>query len=272
MPESGKFDWRKEIPVFDLSKDYASEPEKKKTSDALAKEAKTFLKENDIRRNIFNKPSFEILGNVLKLRLPKKDEQIRYRTQQQMNLISMVLKIVDVHKKIDALTIATYTLNRLAIETLSDLVRAGKVSALNLLVSSSYGFRDKKYFQELKNYALNLSREFNVHLVFAWCHFKITLAKCGDNYYQIEGSMNYSTNNMAEQLLFENNKKSYFYDYDFITKAMVDKKTKHLRWCVNEPAEITIQCEKDEENIPGLERKPKRTRICRGEYCSHKIN
>ena len=36
-----------------------------------------------------------------------------------------------------------------------------------------------------------------------------------EDYYHFEGSMNYSTNNMAEQLLFENNKEIYDNDMQF---------------------------------------------------------
>ena len=180
--------------------------QRQKTSDSLAKNAKRFLNENNIRENIFNKPSFQILENVLTgLRLPIPGEQIRIRTQQQINLISIILKLIDVHKIINELTIATYTLNRISMNAINPLVKSGKIERLNLLISSSYGFRDKKYFEELKENWFDLGKKFDVHLTFAWSHFKITLAKCGDNFYQLEGSMNYSTNNQAEQLLFENN-------------------------------------------------------------------
>ncbi len=208
------------------------EPEQKKgnqTSDKLSKNAKLFLSENNIRGDIFNKPTFQIIKNVLAdLRLPKKGEQIRIRTQQQINLLSMILKIIDVHKKINELTIATYTLNRFSMETFSDLLKSKAISKLNLFISSSYEFRDKKYCEELKEFALSLNKSCDVHLCFGWSHFKITLAKCKNNFYQIEGSMNYSTNNMAEQLLFENNKKTYLHDYKFITEVMVDTNNKAL--------------------------------------------
>ncbi len=205
-------------------------PGRAKTSDALSKNARKFLTDNDIREGIFNKPSFKILQNVLvDLRLPKRGEQIRIRTQQQINLIAMVLKILEVHKVIDELTVATYTLNRLSIEAMMDAARSGAIKCVNLLISSSYSFRDKTYFQELKDFALGMAAGgHNFHLTFAWSHFKITLARCGKDHYQFEGSMNYSTNNMAEQLVFENNKITYDYDYDFITQVMIDKKNKAL--------------------------------------------
>lgn len=97
-------------------------------------------------------------------------------------------------------------------------MKAGTIKKLSVLLASSYSFRDEKYYNQLKIDFIELGDlGFDIHLTFAWSHFKITLAKCGDDYYQFEGSMNYSENNMAEQILFENNKQTYDYDYKFIT-------------------------------------------------------
>ena len=217
-----------------FSIDDEPEPEQKQkkenqTSDKLSKNAKRFMDENKIRGDIYNKPTFQIIKKVLHdLRLPKRGEQIRIRTQQQINLLSMILKIIDVHKKIDELTVATYTFNRFSMETFSALLKAKAILKLNLLISSSYEFRDKKYCQELKEFALTMNKKYSVHLCLAWAHFKITLVKCGDDFYQIEGSMNYSTNNMAEQLLFENSKETYDYDYKFIKEVILKNKNKAL--------------------------------------------
>lgn len=195
------------------------------TSDKLQEYAKKFLLENDIRESVFNKKDIQIIDNVLsQFRLPEPGEQIRIRTQQQINLISLVLKTVDAHKIIDELTISTYTFNRKSLESVSDLVRSGGIKKLNMLISSSYSFRDPKYFQELKDQFFKLSKKYDVHLSFVWLHFKITLMKCGGNFYQHEGSMNYSTNNMAEQLLIENSGDTYDHDYDFLTKIIFDRK------------------------------------------------
>lgn len=204
-------------------------PSKNLTSDKLKSKAKLFLEKNNIRESLFKKKEMQILDNVLEnFKLPKKNQQIRIRTQQQINLISILLKIIEQHKKIDALTITTYTLNRLSLETICDLITAKKIKALNLLISSSYTFRDKKYYSEIKNKIFSLSKKYKVHLAFAWCHFKITLARCGTDYYQHEGSMNYSQNNMAENLLIENNKETYNHDYIFLNETVFLKKNKAI--------------------------------------------
>ena len=69
----------------------------------------------------------------------------------------------------------------------------------------------------------------DIHFAYAWSHFKITLIQCGDDYYQMEGSMNYSQNNMAEQLLLENCKSSYDYDLNFINEIMLNQTNKALQ-------------------------------------------
>lgn len=201
----------------------------KKTSDTLKKKAKEFLFENNIRQSIFTESDFLVINNVLTdLRLPKKKQQLRIRTQQQINLISIVFKIIEIHKKIDELTISTYTFNRKSLNSIIDLVKGKKILKFNLLLSSSYSFRDAKYLAEVKELMILLSKKNHISFSMVWSHFKITLIKCGSDYYQHEGSMNYSTNNMAEQIVFENNKKNYDYDYEFLTKIIFDKKLKSI--------------------------------------------
>mgnify|MGYP000309158265 CR=1 FL=1 len=183
-------------------------------------ETKIFIESIDVRPNHFTKQTFDIIRNIGDFRLPEKGEQIRIRTQTQLNLISMLMKIVSVHGGIEELTIATYTFNREAFSVVEDFLVSGRVPKINLFIASSYSFRDKKWFEELKSSALRLSEDYDYHLTFGWSHLKITLAKTGDDYYQFEGSMNYSTNNLAEQTVFENNRRLYEYDYNFIDKIM----------------------------------------------------
>lgn len=193
--------------------------------------AKIFLEKNDIRISNFQKTKLFVIGRVLEeLILPSPGEQLRIRTQQQINLISILLKVIDIHKIIDELTISTYTLNRTTLTTVGDLLKSNKIKKLNFMISSSYSFRYPKYYTHLQDVFLNWHKKYrDVHLVFTWSHLKITLMKCGSNFYQHEGSMNYSTNNLAENLLFENNKKTYDYDYKFLTEIILNKKHKAIK-------------------------------------------
>lgn len=202
---------------------------KNDTSEKDIKKVKIFLDKWDIRKEKIKDATYLILNNVLTdLILPLPGEQLRIRTQQQINLFSIILKILETHKKIDELTIVTYTLNKVVYSVLIDLLKKNHIGRLNLFLASAYIFRDKEYYEKLKNEAAEFKDKYDYHLVFAWLHLKISLVKCGGNFYQFEGSMNYSSNNMAEQILFENNKITYDHDYNFISKIITNHDNKAL--------------------------------------------
>lgn len=203
----------------------------KKTSDQYIDQVKIFLdKAEIIGVDLRRKESFcQVLESTFNnLVFPEKEQQLRIRTQTQLNLIGIVLATVAREKLIDDATIATYTLNLDSFEILLALLKQGKIKRLNLLLASSYQFRNPQHYELFKAKCLELSVDYGIHLTFAWSHFKITLLKCGDNYYHFEGSMNYSQNNMAENLIFENDKEIYDFDYNFITKIMAEQTNKAL--------------------------------------------
>jgi len=208
-----------------------AEPAKKRkaTSEKYREDVRVFLEEMKIFE-IKSKKTRKMLVKVFDdLKLPFPGEQFRIRTQQQMNLIVLILRILKEHGMIDELTIATYSLNKEAFNIIRDLIKVGKIKKTNFFLASSNRFRNENHL----NYLINESKAlveigFHVSFVLAWSHFKITLAKCGSDFYQFEGSMNYSMNNMAEQIIFENNQKLYDFDYDFITKTMLDSDNKAL--------------------------------------------
>jgi len=214
--------FKEKIPAFQKYKGF----KKGETSEKYKKDAKKFLDENKIfKTKHIKKNTFQYIYDINKLKLPEKGEQLRLRIQQAINLITIILKIVDKFKTLENVSIATYTFNKETLLTLIQLVEAKKVKKLNLFISGSYSFRHKVYYEELKEICKKTK---NVHLSFGWSHMKITIIKAKDNYFQFEGSMNYSTNNMAEQLVFENNKTTYDFDYNFINELMTDKKNKNL--------------------------------------------
>lgn len=197
--------------------------------DEFADKAKQFMSQAQINLTPIKDASFVIIGNALRdITLPPIGSALRIRTQVQFSMLSFVLKIVEHHGSIDELIIATYTLNREAFNVICDLVKSGVIKSLNLLVASSYSYRDLAYKSYLTQTMKSLALEHPVHLTFAWSHFKITLAKCGRDHYLIEGSMNYSTNSMAEQVLFENCQASYESDRQFITQIMTSTGNKSL--------------------------------------------
>jgi len=198
----------------------------RETSETYKTHVKRFLNSVEVTVEKLKSPTYKILYNVLTdLSLPLPGQQFRIRTQQQINLISLILKIVKTHQVIDELTIATYTLNKEAYGILLDLLTGGRIKRLSLFLASSYSFRSPEEYAYFKTTVRSLQDRFDIFLVFAWLHFKITMARCGDNYYHIEGSMNYSTNNMAEQLIFENRRELYEFDTRFFSTVVM--KTTH---------------------------------------------
>lgn len=190
---------------------------------------KTCLEKMDVRIDRLKPATFKIILDILNdFTLPRPGEQYRIRTQQQLNLIAIILRIVAIETVIDELTIATYTLNREAFGVLIDLLKSQKIQKLSLFLASSYSFRDKQYYEYLKYIAPKLHDSYDFHLAFAWIHLKVMLVWCGDNWYQSEGSMNFSTNNQVEQILFENRKDSYDYDYQFLHETLKAHNTKAL--------------------------------------------
>lgn len=204
-----------------LDFDFAGNPQ---GSEKYNSRAKIFLDENKLFLDR-NRRQYQIITQVLEdLTLPAPGESWRIRTQQQINLITIVLKILMEHETIDELTIATYTLNRDIFDNLIKLLRTRKIKKLGLLLASSYTFRSPKNYEYFKLVCRETAASgLPLSLIFAWSHFKITLAQCGSDYYHFEGSMNYSVNNLAENLVFSNAEDAYRFDYDFIHTIMTDR-------------------------------------------------
>lgn len=187
------------------------------TAASVAAVAKQFLRTLQLDTRPLKPTMYKIIASAADITLPPLGHTLKIRTQTQLNMISLVLTALTQHETIDELVITTYTLNLDIFTLLTEMVKNGQVKSLTLLLSSSYGFRlpeNKRHFAEAAA-ALNHAGH-DVHLVFAWLHFKITLMRCGRNFYNIEGSMNYSTNNMAEQLSIDNDQQAYEFDRQFI--------------------------------------------------------
>lgn len=193
-------------------------------------DTKLFLEEMNIRISHVKKANYKIISNIKsQLIIPKKNEQVRIRTQQQINLLSIVLGVLAKHKVAEEIMITTYSFNKEVFNIFVDLLKAGRIKKLFLFIASSYFFRDPGHAKHLKAKCLHLNAAgYDIHLSFAWLHMKITLIHAGSEYYQMEGSSNYSNNNMVEQIFFENNKKTYDHDRKFMTGIMMKKPKNRL--------------------------------------------
>jgi len=107
------------------------------------------------------------------------------------------------------------------------MIENEKIGRLNLVLAPFFKIRQEKYYNELKEICKKTK---NVHLTFAHSHLKITLIRAGNDYYQMEGSMNYSGNQMAEQIVIENNRLTYDFDYNFLLTILAQRKNKSLEF------------------------------------------
>lgn len=175
--------------------------------------------------NIKKQTRLIVASNFKGFRLPDKNEQLRIRTQGQINLATIILKFVET-QNIKELTVATYTFNRETLHIVQDLFHSGQIERFTLLVSNSYKFRDRKYSVELSAALLKLSKMYDVHMAYINSHTKISLFHTDVGFYVQEGSMNYSTNNWIEQLLLEENQAQYKHDYEFLQNVVPDENSK----------------------------------------------
>jgi len=202
--------------------------DKQLTSEDFHKFDKLFLEKNHIYKcDHFSKKTLLYMPNIRELKPPEKGEQLRIRTQQRFNLLLVLLILIENYEVVDEITIASYTFNKETFYTLIQMLENGKLKRLNLVLAPFFKIRQFKYYEELKNVCKKTN---NVHLTFAHSHLKITVIKAGENYYQMEGSMNYSANQMAEQIVIENNKDVYDFDYNFLLNILAKRKNKALEY------------------------------------------
>ncbi len=192
--------------------------------------SKIFLESCHVHTKEIKNKIFVLMQDVMEeIPVPKKGFQIRIRTQVSMNMLSYFLKILKKHNTVDCLTIATYSFDKSSLLIILDLVKSGAVKVLKLILSDTYSYRYKSQYEQLKVKMSDLKHMgYNVSLVFCTNHMKITLIQCGKDYYQIEGSMNYSVNNLCEQISIENCKETYDHDYKLLVDIIPDLKNKAL--------------------------------------------
>lgn len=150
--------------------------------------------------------------------LPEAGQAIHIRTQKQFNQLLYLVKIIDRFKVVNELIIATYTVSAESLEMLLDFYQRKIIKSLSFILSNTYDFRFPELYKIFKEKALDL--DFN--LIFMHSHLKIALFQATDqianvdHYFHIEGSMNWSLNNLTEQILISNNKELYDFDRNFL--------------------------------------------------------
>ncbi len=158
------------------------------------------------------------IGGVKELlnRLPAPGEAFFLWTVNQFNAFTFIPYLIDNAKRIDDLMISTYSINIRIIDALSSFVRNNLVGNVYILISDSAKFRIPAVVDHLEQFRISFPQ---VTVRYAWNHSKITLMRCDDQFYVIEGSGNFSENSRHEQYIFFNSQQIY----EFRRKWIVDE-------------------------------------------------
>lgn len=108
--------------------------------------------------------------------------------------------------RIDELYLSTYTINRRIADALFKQTDDGNIGNVYISVSESLKFRMPAVVEHLE--AMTATRS-NISIRYIWNHSKITCVRCGDNYFVLEGSGNWSENAQYEQYVLINSKEIY---------------------------------------------------------------
>ena len=153
------------------------------------------LEETQIMCNDFIESNFQVLKKNQNIIFPKLNEVVSIRTQSQLNLFSLFLMFIEKYKKIDFLSIQTYTINEKTIFALEKLLNEGKISKLQIIITETLNFRMPKIYLLIKEIFANNS---NCNLCFYWIHSKVNLIQCENEKFILDGSGNFSMNAQVE--------------------------------------------------------------------------
>lgn len=162
----------------------------------------------------FAEKNTQIIKKVEQIGLPKSGEQLRLITIQPFNTISIISYIANI-EIIEHAIFVIFAINQSAAKIIIDLINKGRIKKITCIVSSiqNAGHVSKSIAVDmLKNY---------IDIVFVNSHAKITLLKTENgNYYNIEGSGNFSFNGRLEQYIIDNDIKLYEFSKEWIEEII----------------------------------------------------
>ena len=159
------------------------------------------------------KKTYQVIEKIKEIGLPKQGEQLRLITTKAFNSIAIIKYIAD-EEKIKSAKLVIFAINQYAARLLIDLKKEGKLSNTVLIISSlrNAGIKDKCIAVEL------LRKHFKI--IFISSHAKIAILETGKgNYYNIEGSGNFSYNARLEQYVIDNEKGLFDFSNQWIKEV-----------------------------------------------------
>jgi len=166
------------------------------------------------------------LSNIKELLpLPKENEQYRIITQEAFNAYTFILYILE-REEIEHMHLSTFNIKETIIEALFDLLKAGQIKTLRLMISESVRFRMPKRIAQLQDLFTQNKDKYDIKVKLNWNHSKIILVKTKDNFYCIEGSGNLSDNAQIEQYIIDNNQDLYDFHKSWMDEAYLQNRLK----------------------------------------------
>ena len=138
--------------------------------------------------------------------LPSPGEMFFLETTNSFNAFTFITYILKEKGCIDELFVATYSINQRILNSLQNYINKGALNEVNIYISETIKHRNPTATQLLESF--NIAYPF-FRLQYAYSHKKITCIRCGEEYFVIEGSGNFSENAAEEQYLFVNSKELY---------------------------------------------------------------
>jgi hypothetical protein len=155
----------------------------------------------------------QIIEKIKEIGLPKQGEQLRLITTKAFNSIAIIKHIAD-RETIKSGKLVIFAINQYAARLLIDLKKEGKLNNTVLIVSSirNPGIKAKCIAVEL------LKEHFKI--IFITSHAKIAILETEKgNYYNIEGSGNFSYNARLEQYVIDNEKGLFGFSNQWIKEV-----------------------------------------------------
>jgi len=124
---------------------------------------------------------------------------------------------------IDELTISTLSLSQNNIDSLANLINGDYLGKLNLIVSDYYFSHERQKLIPYMYEVLDIDNKFQ--LAVCNTHCKIAMIKTGNHYITIHGSANLRSSGNIEQIMIENNKELYDFNYEIHNNILNTYKT-----------------------------------------------
>ncbi len=195
--------------LFGFDNDSAKINKIRKESRAAKREAKANFKQQSRDQNC--KDAIDSAGG-----LPAEHEVQSFVSRGMSDAGSFLHVVLDKHKIIDEAVIATWTISRKNIDRLLLALDSGEIKHLTFLIND--GLLKTNSTKAIYAY---LCIEFNkradkIKYNVANSHAKIQCYKCGENYYTISGSANWSENPRIENFILIGGKQQYEFNKSWI--------------------------------------------------------